>query len=296
MSSLPRDARAVPFAPLDFATLAIIAGVWGVNNLFAKIAVDALPPLLAAGLRFSIVLIVLLPMLRLPKAGLGMLALVAVLTGAVHNGVQYAGLGMAVDLSPMVIAMQLWIPASVGFAALWLGERAGPWRLAGIGASLAGTVAMAADPAVFQQIHALMLVAIAAAVYGAATVLVRRAPVVHPLTYRAWIAAFAAPSLLGASAALEHGQIAAMKAASWGVWGAILFAALSSSIIANALMFRMVQKYEVSRTTPFMFVSPLIGVTLGVLVLGDPLTWQFGLGAALTLAGVALVAFAERRA
>jgi O-acetylserine/cysteine efflux transporter len=295
MSASSKPARAAPMAPIDFATLAAIAGIWGVNNLFAKIAVDALPPLLAAGLRFSIVLIALFPFLRVPKQGLGLLVLVAVMTGAVHNGVQYVGLGMAADLSPMVIAMQLWIPASVAFAAVWLGERAGPWRLAGIGAAFAGVIAMAADPAVYNQVQALLLVAAAASVYGAATVIVRRAPRVHPLTYQAWIAAFAAPCLLGASAAAEHGQIEAVRAASWGVWGTVLFAALSSSVIANALMFRMVQKYEVSRTTPFLFVSPVIGVALGVIVLNDPLSWQFGLGAALTLTGVALVAFAERQ-
>jgi O-acetylserine/cysteine efflux transporter len=284
-----------PIAPADLAALGLIAAVWGLNNLFAKIAVDALPPLLAAGLRFAVVLIVLAPMLRLPKVGIGMLALVAVLTGAVHQGIQYFGLAMAHDLAPMVIAMQLWIPASVGFASLWLGERAGPWRLGGIGAAFAGIVAMAADPVVFAQLPALALVAVAAAIYGAAAVLVRRSPPVHPLTYQAWIAAFAAPGLLGASALLEEGQFAAIRIAPWGIWAAILFAGLASSVAANALMFQLVQKYEVSRTTPFLFISPLIGVALGVVVLGDPLTWQFLLGAALTLVGVALVALAERR-
>lgn len=282
-------------APADFVALAAIAMIWGFNNLLAKLAVDALPPLLTAGLRFGIALIVLFPMLRAPKVGKGMLALVAVLTGFVHQGIQYAGLAMARDLSPMVIAMQLWIPASVGFAALWLNERPGPWRLAGMAASFAGIAAMAADPLVFRQIGALALVALAACIYGAAAVLVRRAPIVHPLTYQAWIAAFAAPGLFISSALFETGQWQAMKAAPWTIWACIAFAALASSVVANAMMFRLVQRYEVSRTTPFLFLSPVVGVGLGVAVLGDPLTWQFFTGAALTLAGVAMVALAERQ-
>lgn len=285
-------------APLslgDIVTLATIAVIWGLNNLFAKIAVDAIPPLLAAGLRFAIVLVVLAPLLKPPKAGLGLLALIAVLTGLFHQGVQYAGLALAHDLAPMVIAMQLWIPASVGFAALWLGERAGPWRIAGIGVAFGGIAAMAADPAVLSQWGALGLVAFAAALYGAGAVLVRRAPPLHPLAFQAWIAAFAAPGLLGASAVFERGQWSAVQSAPWTIWAAIAFAALASSVLANALMFRLVQRHAVSRTTPFLFVSPVIGVGLGVTVLGDPVTWQFLLGAALTLAGVALVAMAERR-
>lgn len=283
------------FAPQDLAALALVAVVWGVNNLFAKLAVDAMPPLLTAGLRFAIALVALVPYLRVPSAGMGMLALVAVMTGFVHQGIQYAGLAMAHDLAPMVIAMQLWIPASVGFAALLLGERAGPWRLAGIGAAFLGIAAMAADPSVLSQIGALALVALAAGIYGAAAVLVRRAPPVHPLTYQAWIAAFAAPGLFAASGVFETGQWEAMRNAPWTIWGAIAFAALASSVAANALMFRLVQRYEVSRTTPFLFISPVLGVGLGVVVLHDPVTPQFLLGAALTLAGVALVALAERR-
>lgn len=288
--------RRTHIAPADFATLAAIALIWGINNLLAKLAVDAIPPLLTAGLRFGVALVVLLPWLRAPKVGRGMLALVAVLTGFIHQGIQYAGLAMAKDLSPMVIAMQLWIPASVGFAALWLKERPGPWRLCGIVAAFAGIAAMAADPVVFRQIGALALVAGAACIYGAAAVLVRRAPAVHPLTYQAWIAAFAAPGLCLASALFEHGQRAALAAAPWTIWACIAFAAVASSVVANAMMFRLVQRYEVSRTTPFLFVSPVIGVGLGVAVLGDPVTPQFLLGAVVTLVGVGLVAMGERRA
>ncbi|MDX2234858.1 MAG: DMT family transporter [Hyphomonadaceae bacterium] len=299
MAQTPEDNSTAPADPPiaagDFAALLAIAVIWGLNNLFAKVAVDAMPPLLTAGLRFTIALAVLFPLLKAPKAGMGMLALVAILTGLVHQGIQYAGLALATDLAPMVIAMQIWIPASVGFAALWLRERAGPWRLAGMGAAFAGLAAMAGDPAVFSQIGALALVALAAAIYGAAAVLVRRAPVVHPLTYQAWIAAFAAPGLFLASATFETGQMTAMAAAPWTIWAAIAFAALASSVAANALMFRLVQRYAVARTTPYLFLSPLIGVALGVVVLDDPLTWQFLLGGGLTMAGVALVALAERR-
>jgi O-acetylserine/cysteine efflux transporter len=287
--------RAQPIAPIDLASLALIAAVWGVNNLFAKIAVDAMPALLTAGLRFAIVVIALAPFLRPPQGGWRILVIVAVLTGPLHFALQYAGLRIAHDLSPMVIAMQLWIPASVGFAALWLGERIDARRLAGIGAAFAGVVAMAMDPAVFSQIWPLSLVGLAAASYGAGAVLVRRAPAMHPLTFQAWIAAISCPVLFAGSALTETGQVEAMRTAPLTIWAAIIFAALASSIAASALMFRLVQKYEVSRTTPFLFISPVVGVGLGVAVLGDPLTWQFLLGAALTLLGVALVALAERR-
>lgn len=60
-------------------------------------------------------------------------------------------------------------------------------------------------------------------------------------------------------------------------------------------MFRLVQKYEVSRTTPYLLLTPVISFTLAALILGDRITPQILLGAALTIAGVILVAVAERR-
>jgi O-acetylserine/cysteine efflux transporter len=281
-------------APGDLAMLLVIAVIWGVNNVAAKVAVNHMPPLFTAGLRFLLTVIVLAPWLRLPKSGWASLAVIAVLTGPLHFGVQYLGLGLAQDLSPMIIAMQLWIPASVAFAALLLGERIDGWRIAGIFTAFAGVVAMAFDPVVFAQLDAVALIAVAAAFYGAGAVLVRRAPSLHPLTFQAWIAAVCAVTLLGASGVVEQGQAAALRGAGWGVWAAIVFGALASSVIANALMFRLVQRYEVSRTTPYLFLSPVIGIVLGGVVLGDKLTAVIIIGGALTLAGVALVAIAER--
>jgi O-acetylserine/cysteine efflux transporter len=60
-------------------------------------------------------------------------------------------------------------------------------------------------------------------------------------------------------------------------------------------MFRLVQKYEVSRTTPYLLMTPVISFTLAAFILGDQITPQILAGAAVTMSGVALVALAERR-
>ncbi len=83
--------------------------------------------------------------------------------------------------------------------------------------------------------------------------------------------------------------------AHWSVWFFIVFGAIVSSIVANAFMFRLVQKYEVSRTTPYLLMTPVITFTLAAFVLGDTITPNIIAGAATTMIGVALVALAERR-
>lgn len=273
-----------------------IALIWGVNNVAAMVALDTFPPFMAVTLRFVLVLGLLIWMLRAPPTGArwpftAMLGLV----GPLHFGIQYIGLHMAHDLAPMVVAMQLWAPASVVFAALVLKERVSALRQAGVACAFAGVAAMAFDPVVFAQGWALLLVVAAACFYGLGAVLVRRIGPMNLWTMQAWIALASAPVSAAGSLAFERDQLSIAVHASWIAWACVVFGAVMSSILANAMMFRLVQRYEVSRTTPYLLLTPAISFTLGALVLGDQITPRIIAGAAITMGGVALVAFAERR-
>ena len=90
-------------------------------------------------------------------------------------------------------------------------------------------------------------------------------------------------------------QLAQAFEAPWYVWALVAFGGIGSSIVASALLFRLVQRYEVSRTTPYLLLSPVVSFTLAPLVLGDHISARILIGAAATLAGVLLVAIAERR-
>lgn len=288
----PRD-----IAPADLLRLLAVPLIWGVNNVAAKIAVDALPPMWSAALRFFIVLACLLWALRRPPAGrLWLFLALLACVGPVHFGILYTALGMASDLAPMIVAMQLWAPASVVFAALLLGERVGVLRWAGVGLAFAGVAGMTFEPAVFSELGALALASLASCFYGMGAVLVRRLSAdMDAWAMQAWIALATAPTLAVASLGVEHGHIERMVGASALVWAAVVFGALASSLAANALLFRLVKTYEVSRTTPYMLLTPVVSFTLAAAVLGDQVTPQILAGAGLAMAGVALVALAERR-
>ncbi|NJR20445.1 MAG: EamA family transporter [Hyphomonadaceae bacterium] len=124
----PNDQIPMPWK--DTLFLVAIAAIWGINAVLTKVALDAMPPLFLSVLRFSITLAVLLPFIKpVGQMWRPMLA-VAVLTGPLHFGLQFVGIDMARDLSPMIIAMQLWIPASVAMAAIfWVKNTADAgWR------------------------------------------------------------------------------------------------------------------------------------------------------------------------
>ena len=285
------------FAPLDFAQLISIALIWGVNNIFAKIAVDALTPMMTVAFRFALVVPLLIFWLKPPPRDRWKpFALMLLFVGPLHFGIQYVGLKLADEVAPMVVAMQLWAPASVVFAALLLKESVTPLRWAGVAVAFIGVASMNFDPAVFEQGWPLVLIVIAACCYGFGTVLVRRiGGGVDAWSMQAWIALATAPTMTLGSLLFERGQVEAITHAPWVAWAAIVFGAIVSSIVANAFMFRLVQNYEVSRTTPYLLMTPVISFALAALVLGDRITPQILAGAAATMGGVALVALAERR-
>ncbi|HVK80366.1 MAG TPA: DMT family transporter [Verrucomicrobiae bacterium] len=285
------------FAPLDFLQLISIALIWGVNNVAAKIAVDAFPAMMTVSMRFAIVLALLIFWLRPPpRESWKPFALMLLFVGPLHFGIQYAGLKMATDIAPMVVAMQLWAPASVVFAALLLKENVTPLRWAGVAVAFVGTASMNFDPAVFAQGWALVCVVCAACCYAFGTVLVRRmGGGVDAWSMQAWLALATMPTMTLASLTLESGQIEAARNASWLAWACVIFGAVISGVVANAFMFRLVQRYEVSRTTPYLLTTPVISLALAGFALGNAITPQIMLGAALTIGGVALVALAERR-
>jgi O-acetylserine/cysteine efflux transporter len=293
MTNLPQTHEA-PLPIRDVAFLILIASIWGVNAVLTKIALGVVPPLFLSVVRFSITLAVLLPFIRpIGRMWKPMLA-VALLTGPLHFGLQFVGLNLAHDLSPMIIGMQLWIPATVALAAIFLNEKAPLARVIGMATSFVGVAVLVFEPSVWVQMPAFGLVALASVGYAGASIVMRKYGGLDPVQAQAWLAIVTIPTLAFASFATETGQIASLGKATPIIWFAIFFAAIISGLVANVGMWRMVQRYEISRTTPFSLLTPLVAIVLGIIVLGDPVTSQLLAGGLLSLGGVAIVALVKR--
>ena len=119
MSTSPRT----PFTPAEWGAIALIILVWGLNNAAAKIATEALPPLFMGGMRFLIALVLLIPFLKPPWPPWRQLLPLVLLAGPLHFGLVYVAFAMVHNLSPIVVALQLWIPMTALVAWLMLGDR-----------------------------------------------------------------------------------------------------------------------------------------------------------------------------
>ncbi|MNN07288.1 aromatic amino acid exporter [compost metagenome] len=71
--------------------------------------------------------------------------------------------------------------------------------------------------------------------------------------------------------------------------GSVLFQGIVVSFVSYLTWFWLLRKYLASNLAVFSFITPLFGVTFGVLLLDEPLSVNFVLGAVMVLLGVVLV-------
>jgi len=79
-------------------------------------------------------------------------------------------------------------------------------------------------------------------------------------------------------------------------WIALAWLGLLGSGFAFILLYQLIHEIGPTRTTMVTYLFPLGGVTLGVLFLGEHLTWQVAAGAALIIAGMAFANWTPRPA
>lgn len=292
MSNSPRT----PFTGAEWAAIFGIILVWGLNNAAAKVATEALPPLFMGGARFLIALVFLIPFMRPPWPPWRQMLPLVLLAGPLHFGLVYIAFAMVHNLSPIVVALQLWIPMTALAAWLILKETMPRPAVAGMLIAFAGVAWMSLDPHGAADLPGIIIGVIASALWAVATVLMRKAPGIRPLKMQGLTSLAAAPVLLAASFAFEPDVVQKATTATPFIWSLVVYAALASTVGATALLFWLVQRREAGRVTPWFLLTPLVSCTIGVAFMGDKVTVQLVGGGLATMVGVALVALSERRA
>ncbi|GAA0867762.1 EamA family transporter [Brevundimonas basaltis] len=283
-----------PLSLIEIAAIVAVVVIWGVNNAAAKLATETLPPLMVGAMRFGLAAACLIPFVRPPFPNWKSLLIIMIVGGPIHYGLIYLAFWLARDVSPVAVATQLWVPFTALFAFLLLRERISRYALIGMGVAFAGIAWMTLDPHAIEDWGAILVGIAGSAAWAVTTVIARRTTSIPPLKMQGLLALTALPSLAFASAAFERGHLEAVQAATPLVWGAVAWAGLVSSVLATTLVFWLVQKREAGRVTPYLLATPVVSILIGWLWMGDVLTPQILTGAALSIAGVAVVALAER--
>lgn len=276
--------------PRHIAMMVTVQMLWGMNFAVAKYGLDEFSPVFFVALRFSLVAILLVFVVGLPKRSmLKQLLPLSVTMGVMHFTLIFLGMSnLGAGVSS--IAVQLQTPFAAILAHFFLSERLGWRRLTGMMIAFVGVALIGTQKDMTTNPLPLLAVIAAALVWAVGNIQVKMlGDSIDAVTLNGWIAILAAPQILLASWLIEGPQWPELVQATWTGWAALLFQAVVIAIFTYWIWYNMMRRYPVGQVIPFTMLMPMFGVAGGALLRGEPVTWQMIVGGLATVAGVGII-------
>lgn len=276
--------------PLHALLALAIVAVWGSNFVVIKLALDALPPLTLAALRFTFVAFPAVLFVKRPPVPWRNLAAYGLLIGVGQMGLMFIAMRGLISpgLASLVAQMQVFV--TIGLA-MWLnGERIRDFQVAALALAGAGLAWLMLHANAEVTPLGLTLTLLSAAAWAGGNVLGRGNPGVNMVAFVIWASIFSAPPLFVLALVFEGWPAMAhgIAHASPAIWGAVAWQALGNSIFGYGCWAWLLARHPAATISPLSLLVPVFGMGASWLLLGEPLSsWKLT-AAALVLSGLAI--------
>ena len=282
-------------SPHHLALLVFVNALWGLNFLAGKLGTEVFGPLMFSTLRFTVVLLLLFPFIRVVQGQMKLIVLIGLCLGAGHYSIMFYALYLGDNVSSIAIAAQLTVPFSTILAILFLGERIRLIRVFAITLSFLGVVVIGFEPIGPEHLLALLAATVAAAVMAVAAILMRRLAGVGVFNLQGWIALVSTSVLALLTWMFEAHSLIELRNIPFEHYWTPLYSAIGATIIGHGSLYYLLQRYEVNHVAPFITLSSLFAVIFGIIFMGEVLTVNIVIGGLLTLLGVTVIALRNAR-
>jgi len=282
----------------------LLCCIWGSTWLFIKLGLADLPPLTFAGIRFVIAAAILFCLIairrqRWPRnrSDWVLLAVTGVLSFSLNYGLlfwgeQYISSGLAALLQATIPAFGLVI------AHFYLpGERMTPGKVVGVLMGVAGVAVIFSNQLAVSGSRALAgsgaLVLSSICVAYSNVLLKAKGTNLDPAIIAAGQMVCGLVPLLVVGIPLEgnpfHYHWTTMAVV------ALFYLAIIGSVVAFLLYYWLVHNMDVTKTMLIALVTPVVAVTLGMLVLSEELNWRTLAGGAMIMLGIGFIVLRRKK-
>ncbi len=283
-------------SPHLLLTLAVL--FWSGNFVLGRAVRTEVPPIGLAFWRWAIATLLVawpaLPWIRRDWAVIrrhpAIILLLAALGVAIFNTLVYAGLQFTIALNAFL--MQTMMPVMiVALSFVLFRDRISVRQAVGVGFALLGavTIIVRGDP---QTLRSLafnpgdVIIFTAVLAYAGYSVLLRKRPPMHPLSF------VAVTFILGTMMLLPVyvWETLYQRAVRWDglTIAAVAYVAVFPSICSFLCFNRGVELIGANRAGLFLYLMPVFGGTMALIFLGEQLRWFHGIGMLLIVAGIFL--------
>ena len=289
-------AKGVAMSGRELTVMIAMCAVWGFHFVVVKVALGEIPPIFYAALRMTLVAVLLAPLLKWRPGRMREVLIAGLCLGAANYAFMFTGLSLT-TASSGAVAIELYVPFATLLSVIFLKEKVGWRRIAGIALAFTGVAIIA----IFRGEAAggngatvsglgIGLVAMAAMTEAFGAILVKRSEEFKPIELLAWFAVVGAAFLWPATLIVETGQADAVRDADKAlIVGAVAYSAIAASIFAHSAYYWLLRRLPVSQASSSALLATIFAVICGVVILGDRLSPTFFVGGLMTLAGVGVI-------
>ena len=285
-----------PLDALALTLMAVLCGSWGFNQVAAKLAFADFGPMTQATLRSGIgaILVGAYAWRAKPEIwredGTLLAGLCVGLLFAIEFILLFAAVKLTTAASAIVFVFTAPFFVALGALALLPGERLAPYQWIGMALAFVGVIAGLYGPAEGSSLAGNLLALLAGAAWGGTTLVVkatrlRSADATKVLLYQIVISALVTAPVAYAAGEKWPTHISPIAAAS------LAYQSIWVVGVTYLTWFWLLRIYRAAELSAFTFVTPIVGVLAGWLVLGERLTPAFVAALALVASGIALVSW-----
>ncbi|MDR5803035.1 DMT family transporter [Caballeronia sp. LZ001] len=285
------------------AVMIALCGVWGFQQVAIKEANSFIPPMLQAGVRSLIATFLVLIWTR--TRGVPLLQRDDTLPAGILAGILFGGefvcifFGLSLTTASRMAVFLYTAPCFTALGLHWFvaGERLARTQWCGIMLAFCGMALAFADgflhgapqsASTLRGIAGDALGVMAGLFWAATTVVVRASSLARTSASKTLFYQLAVSAVMLLALAAVTGQTHVDALPPLAI-ASLVYQAVVVAFVSYLTWFWLLTRYMASRLSVFSFLTPIFGVTFGVLLLGEHFTARFMVAAAMVLAGIALV-------
>ena len=285
----------------DLAALLSVVVLWGVNFVVMKFALRDFTPFQLGAARYVFAVLPLILFIRPPRIHWKWVLLYGSFQGVGQFGILFIALsvGMTAALASVLLQTQVFFTALFGFVLLQ--ERANrPLQVGmllaafGLGCFALNYLQPGASAGSATTLLGFALTLAAASMWALSNIVARRVQQLHadysPVAFVVWSSSVAILPFVALALVFDAPEVRwQWLDARASSWLAVAYLGWAATIVGYSLWTGLLKRHPANRVAPFSLGVPIVGLTTGMLVLGEVITpWQWA-GIALVVAALACV-------